>query len=110
MLELKTNIVFESLSELQEAVDLGLKYKDRWLNGTYTFPTLQLNTDNCSNYSIEALWKDPTLSTHNKEIIAGLKTSKLWSEVRNQYINPVEELTLAEVCRLLGKEIKIVKE
>ena len=38
---LKTPIVFNTLEELQEAVDLGLKHKSLYLDKTYSLPMIQ---------------------------------------------------------------------
>lgn len=57
MLELKTNIIFKTLKELQETVNLGLESKDNWLIGRYKFPMIQNRERNYRHHTISQLWE-----------------------------------------------------
>ena len=108
MLKLKTNIVFETLGELKEAVELGLDYKDNWLNGTYEFPMVQGKSGNHCHSMVNSLWSG-NRGTSLETIGYFKEDIKTWSKARSEYIKPTEELTLEQICKELGRDIKIVK-
>ena len=77
MLELKTPILFGTLEELQEAVDLGLTLKHYYLDKTYSMPMIQ-DIGHGEHCSISGLKEHFSLY---KE----LPNAKHWADVRDEY-------------------------
>ena len=104
-LVLQEPVVFKTLEELQEAVDLGLQAKDFYLNGEYSLPMLQ-GIDHGDHMSLEDILNAANIN-YILDITAGQKALD-WKDVRHKYIKPKAKMTLAQIEEALGYKIELI--
>ena len=104
-LELQEPVVLKTLNELQEAVDLGLQYKDLYLNRKYHLPMLQ----GIRHGDHMPLSSTPNVAQVNYilHVTAGQKVLN-WEDVRHKYIKPKTKMTLAQIEEALGYKVELI--
>lgn len=104
-LELQEPVVFTTMKELREAVDLGLEVKDLYLNGTYDLPMLQ----GIKHGDHMPLVDVASASNLNSilQVTAGQKALD-WKDVRHKYIKPKTKMTLAQIEEALGYKVELI--
>jgi hypothetical protein len=104
-LALQEPVVFTTLEELQEAVDLGLQVKDFYLNGEYSLPMLQgvKHSDHMPLSSTISV-RQVNFILH---IVAGQSVLD-WKDVRHKYIKPKTKMTLVQIEEALGYKVELI--
>jgi len=105
-------IVFQSYEEVEEAIKVkairpsnGINTFSRYKDGEYAFPVLvwvggwglthQTNQDEAWN---------------EEEYLIELQQSKLWKNIREEFISTPIQMTIEELENVLGHKIEIIKE
>ena len=104
-LVLQEPVVFNTLEELQEAINLGLMYKDFYLDGRYSLPMLQSIQHN-EHIPLSDI-SDTLDVNYVLNITAGQKALD-WKDVRHKYIKPKTKVTLAQIEEALGYKIELI--
>jgi len=105
MLELQEPVVFTTLEELQEAVDLGLQAKDLYLNGEYSLPMLQ-SIAHGAHIPLDGILNTANVNSM-LHITAGQRVLD-WKDVRHKYIKPKTKMTLAQIEEALGYKVELI--
>lgn len=109
---MKHPIVFQSYEEVKEAIrvkairpEYGIRTFSRYMEGELHFPTLVWIKN-------EAFSHQPNDNSEwsKEEYLIQLQRSKLWKEVREEFIITPTPMTIEELESKLGFKIKIIEE